>query len=94
MTIAVCAVMTIGLLLYVFVVPQEVERVQRKSRAVYLRERRDVVYENLRDLNFEHRAGKLSDTDFEPMRSAMEAEAATLLAEIDSLESGTSAARS
>ena len=30
-----------------------------KTRLDYLRERKDVIYENLRDLNFEYLAGKL-----------------------------------
>ena len=31
-----------------------------KTRVDYLRERKDVIYENLRDLNFEYQAGKVS----------------------------------
>jgi hypothetical protein len=58
----------------------------QKSRLDYLRERREVVYENLRDLNFENKAGKLSPEDFESLRTGLEEEAAALLAEIDQLE--------
>lgn len=57
-----------------------------KTRLAYLYERKDVVYENLRDLNFEHKSGKFSESDFETMRDSMEAEAARILAEIDKLE--------
>ena len=32
-----------------------------KTRLAYLQERKEAVYENLRDLNFEHQAGKLPD---------------------------------
>ena len=46
-------------------------------------ERRDAIYDNLRDLRFEYRAGKYSETDFEAMKNAMETEAAMVLAEID-----------
>jgi hypothetical protein len=59
---------------------------RHKSRLEYLRERREVVYENLRDLNFENRAGKLSPEDYESLRESLEDEAASLLAEIDALE--------
>jgi hypothetical protein len=45
------------------------------------------VYENLRDLNFEHKAGKFTEADYEAMRTSLEAEAARVLAEIDKLES-------
>jgi len=44
------------------------------------------VYENLRDLNFEHKSGKFTEGDFEAMRTSMEAEAARILAEIEKLE--------
>ena len=46
-----------------------------------------MIYENLRDLNFEYRAGKLSDADYESLKSNMEEEAANILAEIAQLES-------
>jgi len=44
------------------------------------------VYDNLRDLNFEYKAGKLSEQDYATMRASMEDEAATLLAEIEKFE--------
>ena len=44
------------------------------------------TFENLRDLNFEYKAGKLSDADFHSMRDAMEQEAANILAEIEEIE--------
>ncbi|MDQ2924211.1 MAG: hypothetical protein M3R43_01425 [Acidobacteriota bacterium] len=56
-----------------------------KTRLDYLRERKDVVYENLRDLNFEYRAGKYPEEDYAAQRKSLESEAATVLAEIDSL---------
>jgi hypothetical protein len=45
------------------------------------------VYENLRDLNFEYRAGKLPEADYASLRANLQDEAATLLAEIARLES-------
>jgi len=60
-----------------------------KTRLAYLYERKDVVYENLRDLNFEHKSGKFSEADFASMRNSMEAEAARILAEIEKLETAT-----
>lgn len=56
-----------------------------RSRLDQLLERRDTIYENLRDLRFEHRAGKFSETDFEETRQALEREAARVLAEIEIL---------
>lgn len=57
-----------------------------KTRAGYLRERKDAVYENLRDLNFEYKAGKVPDADFASLKSSLQDEAATILAEIARLE--------
>ena len=58
-----------------------------KTRVAYLYERKDVVYENLRDLNFEFKSGKFTQADYDGMRLGMEAEAARILAEIEMLES-------
>jgi hypothetical protein len=56
-----------------------------KTRIDYLRERKEVIYENLRDLNFEYRAGKYPEEDYAAQRTSLEAEAATVIAEMDSL---------
>jgi len=77
--------LTLGLLLYMFTGVQA-ESAEVKTRATYLRERKDAVYENLRDLNFEYKAGKLSEADYESLRSSLESEAASILAEIERLE--------
>ena len=55
-----------------------------------LLERRDTIYENLRDLRFEYRSGKFSEHDYEQVRQSLEAEAAAVLAEIDSLTGDSS----
>jgi hypothetical protein len=57
-----------------------------KTRADYLRERKDVIYENLRDLNFEYQAGKYPEQDYKEQRNALEDEAAAVIAEIEFLE--------
>jgi hypothetical protein len=77
--------LTIGLLLYVFA-PGRIQVGEDKSRWAYLQERKEVVYENLRDLNFEYKAGKLSDTDYDNLRTSLENEAAAILAEMQRLE--------
>lgn len=59
---------------------------QANTRLDFLRERRDMVYSNLRDLNFEHKAGKYPTEDFATQRDLLEAEAATIVTEIDVLE--------
>jgi hypothetical protein len=81
-----CAVLTIALIVFTFYVPADYAHGKKKTRLAFLKERKEQLYENLRDLNFEHKAGKLPDADFQQMRSSLEDEAATLLAEIESLE--------
>lgn len=76
-----------ALFVFVFYPARETGEGEEKTRLVYLYERKDVIYENLRDLNFEHKAGKFTEADFESMRASLESEAAGVLAEIDRLES-------
>ncbi|MFP5275683.1 MAG: hypothetical protein ACLGPM_01095 [Acidobacteriota bacterium] len=59
---------------------------KEKTRLEFLLERKDQLYENLRDLNFEYRAGKYPEEDFQAQRSQLEAETAQLLAEIEHLQ--------
>ncbi|HEV8183323.1 MAG TPA: hypothetical protein VGQ61_13175, partial [Candidatus Angelobacter sp.] len=58
-----------------------------KTRVAYLYERKEVVYENLRDLSFEFKSGKFTQADYDGLRTGLEAEAARILAEIEMLES-------
>ena len=86
MTFAACLLLTLGILAYVFYMPTEIDVSPEKTQLLFLRERKDMVYENLRDLNFEYKAGKLPDADYNTMRASLEDEAAALLAEIERLE--------
>ncbi|MFZ0294254.1 MAG: hypothetical protein WAL52_11670 [Candidatus Sulfotelmatobacter sp.] len=83
----ICGLMLIASLIYVFYLPGRVFLGPEKTRAGYLRERKDAVYENLRDLNFEYKAGKVPDTDYASLKTSLQDEAATILAEISRLES-------
>jgi hypothetical protein len=56
-----------------------------RTRLDQLLERRDAIYDNLRDLRFEYRSGKFSEQDYERTRESLDAEAAAVLSEIDSL---------
>ncbi|MGD0520837.1 MAG: hypothetical protein ABSA48_06240 [Terracidiphilus sp.] len=67
--------------------PENVFASQReKTRLDYLLERKEQLYENLRDLNFEYRAGKYPEEDFTAQRALLENETAQLLAEIEHLQ--------
>jgi hypothetical protein len=59
---------------------------------IYLCERKEAIYENLRDLNFEFKAGKFPDSDYQTMKSSLEEEAAAVLAEIARLEEAAATA--
>jgi hypothetical protein len=80
-----------SLLAFVLVIytfwPENVFASQReKTRLDYLLERKEQLYENLRDLNFEYRAGKYPEEDFVTQRAQLENETAQLLAEIEHLQ--------
>ena len=81
-----CCSPSVTALFYVFYLPGSLFLGPEKTRAGYLRERKDAVYENLRDLNFEYKAGKLPDADYASLKSSLQDEAATILAEIARLE--------
>jgi len=80
--------MLLFLALFVYTLwPENVFASQRaKTRLDYLQERKEQLYENLRDLNFEYKAGKYPDEDFQVQRAQLEKETAVLLAEIELLQ--------
>src|SRR3954470_534110 len=81
-----CIMVAAASLFYIFYLPGTLYLGAEKTRASYLRERKDAVYENLRDLNFEYTAGKIPDADYQSLKASLQDEAATLLAEIARLE--------
>lgn len=83
----VCSAFAAAALIFILLPSRDPETGADKTRLDYLYERKEVVYENLRDLNFEFKAGKFTQADYDAMRVGMEAEAARLLAEIERLES-------
>ncbi len=87
MSTIACGLLLIGAFLYVFWPEKNVEAQHHKTRLEYLRERKEVLFDNLRDLNFEHRAGKYPEEDYASQRAMLENEAAETVAEIDLLES-------
>jgi len=58
----------------------------------HLDERRAAIYENLRDLQFEYRVGKLSDADYQQTKVGLQKELAGVLEEIERVKSGAPAA--
>ncbi len=86
MGIILGGVLAAALFIYTFW-PENVFASQKeKTRLEFLLERKDQLYENLRDLTFEYRAGKYPEEDFAAQRAQLEDEAAQLLAEIEHLQ--------
>jgi len=88
-----CVLFAACLFIYVFYQPGPVQRGEEKTRLSYLLERKEATYENLRDLNFEYKAGKLSQQDYAVQRASLEDEAAVILAEIESIEKARAVVR-
>ena len=70
--------------LFVFYIhPDASDLAPHRTKLDQLLERRDTIYDNLRDLKFEYRAGKYSEGDYEQMKAALENEAAVVLTQVD-----------
>lgn len=79
-----CAALAVATMLFIFYIqPDASDLAPHRTKLDQLLERRDTIYDNLRDLRFEYRSGKYAEGDFEAMKTALENEAALVLAEID-----------
>src|SRR5215472_6403895 len=79
-----CFGLVAAVFLFVFYIqPDASDLAPRRSKLDQLLERRDTIYDNLRDLKFEHRAGKYSEGDYETMKATLENDAALVLTEIE-----------
>jgi hypothetical protein len=79
-----CLALLAAVLLFVFYIqPDASDLAPHRTKLDQLLERRETIYDNLRDLRFEYRSGKYSEGDFESMKTALENEAALVIAEID-----------
>lgn len=79
-----CLGLAAAVFLFLFYIhPDASDLAPHRTKLDQLFERRDTIYENLRDLKFEYRAGKYSEGDYELMARALENEAALVLTEIE-----------
>jgi hypothetical protein len=79
-----CLALAAATMIFVFYIqPDASDLAPHRTKLDQLMERRDSIYDNLRDLRFEFRSGKYSEGDFETMKVSLENEAALALAEID-----------
>jgi hypothetical protein len=91
-TIAIaCLLLAAAVAIFVFYFrPDPSDSSRLRTRLDQLLERRDAIYENLRDLRFEYRSGKYSEHDYEQVRQSLEAEAAAVLSDMDALTGDSS----
>jgi hypothetical protein len=84
LAVVACVALTAAVLIFVFMIqPDRGDSAPHRSLLDQLMERRDIIYDNLRDLKFEYRTGKFAEVDYEQMKLTLEAEAAQVLAEIE-----------
>jgi hypothetical protein len=84
MVLSAAVVLVVGTLLFTLLVrSQDVPEAPAESPTAHLEERKAQIYENLRDLQFEFRLGKLSDADYQKTKVDLQRELARVLAEID-----------
>src|SRR5713226_1080817 len=87
MVLTVAVLVAIGAMLFtLFIRPQDVPEAPPVSPTAHLEQRKAQIYENLRDLNFEFRVGKLSDADYQKTKLDLQRELAKVLAEIDAVQ--------
>ncbi|MGH9719382.1 MAG: hypothetical protein ACRD8O_04170 [Bryobacteraceae bacterium] len=87
MIIVVACLLTIGVLVFILSVrAKDLPEAPPVSPFQHLDERKAAIYENLRDLQFEYRLGKLSDQDYQQTKLDLQKELAGVLAEVDKVK--------
>lgn len=84
MVFAVAVLLALGSIAFTLIVRgKDVPETPPISPTAHLEQRKSQIYENLRDLQFEYRLGKLSDEDYQKTKVDLQRELAKVLAEID-----------
>jgi len=78
-----CGVAIVVIAFILGVRPKDLPEPEPQSPFAHLDERKAAIYENLRDLQFEYRLGKLSDADYQTTKRDLQKELAQVLAEVD-----------
>jgi hypothetical protein len=86
MIIVTAIVLTLGVLAFTLGVrAKDLPEPEPVSPFKHLDEHKATIYENLRDLQFEYRLGKLSEEDYQQTKKDLQTELAGVMAEIDAL---------
>lgn len=84
MIIVLASLLTIGVIIFILLVrTKDLPEPEFVSPFQHLDERKAAIYENLRDLQFEYRVGKLSDEDYQQTKLDLQRELAGVMADID-----------
>jgi len=84
MLLAVAALLTVGALVFTLLVRStDIHEEPAQSPVDHLEERKQLVYENLRDLQFEFRVGKLSEEDYQKTKHELQKELERVTGQID-----------
>jgi hypothetical protein len=79
-----CAALAAAVIVFIFAISADPnDSSPHRTQLDQLLERRDAIYENLRDLKFEFRAGKFAQKDYDETRQSLETEAAMVIAQIE-----------
>src|SRR5260370_31087259 len=83
-----CAIAILVMTFLLFIRPQDLHKAEPVSPFAHLDERKASIYENLRDLQFEYRLGKMSDDDYQRSKTDLQKELARVLAEVEKISGG------
>src|ERR1035438_10332582 len=83
----IAALIAVGAMFFILTVrAKDLPEPEPVSPFQHLDERKVAIYENLRDLQFEYRVGKLSDQDYQQTKKDLQRELAGVMAEVDRLK--------
>ena len=84
MIFAAAVVLTVGAIAFTLLIRQkDVPEPEAATGYEHLEQRRARIYEQLRDLQFEFRVGKLSEADYQTTKTGLQTELAGVMAELD-----------
>jgi hypothetical protein len=85
--VVIAALIAVGAIGFILTVrAKDLPEPEPVSPFQHLDDRKAAIYENLRDLQFEYRVGKLSDQDYQQTKKDLQRELASVMAEVDRIK--------
>ena len=89
MIIVIACIIAIAVIAFVLGIrDKDLPQPEPESPFAHLDEKKAAIYDNLRDLQFEYRVGKLSEQDYQNTKRDLQRELASVMAEVDRLKAG------